>query len=341
MFTLPLSIGQRWADQGCLCCVCIACTLGYTSCFPLGMSPPSFETIGSQVEEFVSDDLYWNSPNMKFNFASQGNTGLLVSLLARPPNYAYGPFYAYNNCCRSLINAEFFVSPFKDAQLTFTFFQPASFGTKFTLPLLMNAVQQEFSAALSSISARKHTNTPFKDPALRSRSSFSSDNMVVDLVTESHGKKVKSYLALVLSKGNFLVGPRVGASLRKPSHWYFDLKLGYTSRNIEAFGFFSLKRFQSLQRFSYGVLRRHPRFDLGLISFSDRASQQKQQLTVAVCYKPNSWSFIKFCLTQDGFFAWNYGFSLTNGVVTTVGFSSNLGPDAACAKFNASVSIAS
>ncbi|EUB64326.1 hypothetical protein EGR_00870 [Echinococcus granulosus] len=249
-----------------------------------------YEVFGVVMHGIVMGTL----PNLGTKFLNQA---LYTFFLSRPPNYAYGPFYAYNNCCRSLINAEFFVSPFKDAQLTFTFLQPASFGTKFTLPLLMNAVQQEFSAALSNISARKHTNTPFKDPALRSRSSFSSDNMVVDLVTESHGKKVKSYLAFVL-------------------------------------------RFQSLQRFSYGVLRRHPRFDVGLISFSDRASQQKQQLTVAVCYKPNSWSFIKFCLTRDGFFAWNYGFTLTNGVVTTVGFSSNLGPDAACTKFNASVSIA-
>ncbi|KAL5972085.1 hypothetical protein TSMEX_000205 [Taenia solium] len=166
--------------------------------FLLRMSPPSFETIGSQVEEFVSEDVYWNSPNMKFNFTSNGNIGLLVSLLASPPDYNSGPFYAHNNCCRPFTNLKLFMSPFKDAELTFNYFQPSSFGTKFTFPLLTTAVQQEFSAALSSLTARKYSSVPFKDPALRSRSSYSSDNMVADLVTESRGKKVKSYIALVL-----------------------------------------------------------------------------------------------------------------------------------------------
>ncbi|VDK33594.1 unnamed protein product [Taenia asiatica] len=209
------------------------------------MSPPSFETIGSQVEEFVSEDVYWNSPNMKLSITSNENIGLLVSLLASPPNYNSGPFYALNSCCRPFANLKLFMSPFKDAELTFNYLQPSSFGTKFTFPLLTTAVQQEFSAALSNLTARKYSSVTFKDPDLRSRSSYSSDNMAADLVTECRGKKVKSYIALVLSKDNFLVGPRLGISLKKPSHWYFDLKLGYNSKSIEAFGVVTTLGFSS------------------------------------------------------------------------------------------------
>ncbi|KAL5109859.1 hypothetical protein TcWFU_001844 [Taenia crassiceps] len=251
------------------------------------MSPPSFETIGSQVEEFTTS----------------------------PPYYSAGSFFAYNNCCSATTSLKLSMPPFKDAELAFTYLQPASFGTKFTFPILMTSVQQEFSAALSNLRARKHSSVLFKDPALRSRSSYSSDNMVVDLVTECHGKKVKSYLALVL-RDNFLVGPRFGVSLKKPSHW-----------------------FHSLRRFSYGVLRRHPRFDVGLFSSFDGTSQQSPQLTIATSYKLNPWSFIKFCFTQNKLFAWNYGFTLLDEVLVTLGFSSDFGSSETSTKFNASVSI--
>lgn len=162
------------------------------------MSPPSFETIGTQVQEYVNEDVYWNSPNMKLNVTSHDGTGLLVSLLAYPPNYSSGPFYAYNSYCQTVVSSKLFMSPFKNSELTFTYLQPSSFGTKFTFPLPMTAVQQEFSASLSNFTCRKYSSVNFKDPGLRSRSSYSSDNMVVDLVTECRGKKVKSYLALVL-----------------------------------------------------------------------------------------------------------------------------------------------
>lgn len=154
-------------------------------------------------------------------------------------------------------------------------------------------------------------------------------------------------------------------SLKNLPRWYFDLKLGYISDNIELFSSFSMRNFHPPRRYSYGLLRKHPRLDVGVIANFGRNISDARQLVLATCYKPNSWSFLKFGLTNDMMFSWNYGFTLVNGefadqssrmcllgftcrfrifvfvvgFTAIMGFSSNLKNREPCLRYNVSVNI--
>nr|CDS26397.1 expressed conserved protein [Hymenolepis microstoma] len=303
------------------------------------MPPPSFEKVGSNVKDFSEENIYWLSPNIKFNFISRKDPTLLFSLITHSPNYVNDKFYAYYDSNRPIVSSTFNASLFKDVRLALTYIQPASFKSTLTFPIFSTSFHQEISGALSDSNTRKDYNAPFEDPGFYSRTSYASDNIVAAFETAVNDRKIKSYISFVLSNYNFVVAPRFGISVRKPSRYYVDLKLAYERGNIEAFTYFTWRKCRSLRNWHFGILHKTPRLDVGFYSVIKNKGSTMDQSTLTVCYKPNSWSFFKVGLLNNLMCTFNYGFSLADGFVTILGFSSDLKQYGPCSKFNVSLSM--
>lgn len=270
---------------------------------------------------------------------SRKDPTLLFSLIAHPPSYISDKFYSYSDSNRPILSSTFNVSLFEDTRLALTYFHLSSFKFALTFPLFSSSFHQEISGALSDLNSRKDSNAPFEDPGFYSRTSYTSDNIITAFETAVHDKKIKSYISLVLSNCNFVVAPRFGISVRKPSRYYVDLKLAYERGNVEAFTFFTWKKLRSLRNWHFGILHKTPRLDVGFYSVIKNNGSMVNQSTLTVCYKPNSWSFFKVSLLSNLTYAFNYGFSLADGFVTTLGFSSDLNQCGPFNKFNVSISM--
>ncbi|VUZ49471.1 unnamed protein product [Hymenolepis diminuta] len=303
------------------------------------MSPPSFKEIGSKVKDFSVENTFWLSPNIKLNFISRKDPTVLFSLVSHPPNYVTEKFYSYYDSNRPILYSTLNTSFFKDVQLSFTYCQPASFKSTLTFPLFSDSFQQEISGALSNNNARTDTNAPFDDPTFSSRTSYTSDNIVAAFETDVRDKKIKSYLSLVLGRNNFFIAPRFGISLKKLSRYYVDLKLAYERNNVEVFTYFTWRKLHSLTNWHFGILHKTPGLDLGFYSVIKDKANTMDQSFLTVCYKPNSWSFLKCSLANNLMYTFYYGFTFTEGIVTTLGFSSDLKQNGPCCKFNVSFSM--
>lgn len=277
------------------------------------MSPPSFKEIGSKVKDFSEENTFWLSPNINLNFISRKDPTLLFSIVSHPPTYVAEKFYSYYGCNRPILYSTLNTSFFKDVRLSFTYFQPASFKSTLTFPLFSDSFQQEISGALSNHAARKDINAPFGDPEFYSRTSYTSDNIVAAFETDVHDKKIKSYLSLVLGRNNFVIAPRFGISVKKLSRYYVDLKLAYERNNVEAFTYFTWRKLHSLRNWHFGILHKTPGLDLGFYSVIKDKGNLVDQSFLTVCYKPNSWSFLKCSLANNLMYTFHYGFAFTEG----------------------------
>ena len=162
------------------------------------MSPPSFNDIGSLVDKFINEHLYWWSPNVKVAFSSQKDIGLLVSFITNTSETIFDSYGAYSYYHRALWDAELFTFPLKNTKLTFKYTNPCIFYTTLTFPLVLNSLQQELFLSVPTFTYAGDYNDFPKVVGLRSQSSYLSDNLRADLITEARGKKWKSGLSIVL-----------------------------------------------------------------------------------------------------------------------------------------------
>ncbi|KAM3184805.1 hypothetical protein ACTXT7_007649 [Hymenolepis weldensis] len=269
------------------------------------MSPPSFKEIGSKVKDFVEENIFWLSPNIKLNFISRKDPTLLFSLVSYPPNYTADEFYPYYDSNRPVVYSTLSTSFSKDVRLSFTYFHPASCKSTLTFPLFSDSFQQEVSGALSNYSARTDTNAPFNESEFYSRTSYTSDNIVAAFETDVRDKKIKSYLSLVLGRNNFIIAPRFGISVKKLSRYYVDLKLAYERNNVEVFTYFTWRKLHSLTNWHFGILHKTPALDVGFYSvIKDKANMVDRSSLTCV-------------------------FEIL-GIVTALGFSSDLNHTGPC-----------
>lgn len=277
------------------------------------MSPPNFENIGSRVRNFSEDDIYWCNPNVKFNFISRKDPTFLFSLISHNPNYSSDKFYLYNDH-RAIINATLNKNLHKDAKFSFTYSPPDTFKSKVIFPLLNERLQQEVSGTLTSYNSRKDYNAYVEDPELSSLTSYVSDNYIAAFQTDVRAKKIESYCYLVLQRNNFVIAPRVGLSVKKPSRYYMDLKLAYERDNVEVFTHFSWRKLQKLRTWQFGFVHKTPKLDVGFYSEVKNKASRPPLSTFNICYRLNSWSFFKISFTNNLNYAFSYGFTCTKGV---------------------------
>uniref|UniRef100_A0A5K3EST4 Omp85 domain-containing protein n=1 Tax=Mesocestoides corti TaxID=53468 RepID=A0A5K3EST4_MESCO len=158
----------------------------------------SFAEIGSQVEEFMEKNTYFDAPNVTLNFKHGNSMGLLFSFLSYPPFCNNSKFYLYNQHNQTVFRSTYFISPFKESMWTFKFLQPSSFTTSFGFPLFSKSFYHEISASIAPVQDRINGVVPFREPDLRTRTSYFSKNANAELSLESRGKKMEGCFAFLL-----------------------------------------------------------------------------------------------------------------------------------------------
>lgn len=109
----------------------------------------------------------------------------------------------------------------------------------------------------------------------------------------------------------FFFGPQIQFFKKKISKPVYNLNFGYSTKELNVFS--RLENVTSARRkFSYGLLRKGKYFDFGIRANNEQSVDG--DFVVAVRYKPNPWSFLKFRVSNDFMCSIAYGFKLYGGI---------------------------
>ncbi len=92
-----------------------------------------------------------------------------------------------------------------------------------------------------------------------------------------------------------------------------NLKLGYISNQAAVFAAVPVFPQSKRAKLTYGVLRRNSQVEYGFVTRTNPSNGGETGCTVAVSYKPNTWSFLKFRMTNELLFSCAYGVTLAGG----------------------------